>query len=280
ETAAAALTATRARMEAARAAGERRDVDIMLVRQTEEVDRLARSAAQAQALAQRRTELAQTLVQLRMEAADLDALRAVSAELDALALRQSTAATRLQFALAGEALLLGEEALPDEGERWLTQPAELRLAGGGWLRIVPGGADLVSLADAQAQAEARRERLLRTIGERSLADAQRRFEHLQAAQRDVKAVERELAIHAPQGLPALESALADGQRLCERLRARLAGLAPVEMGDTPADPRAWHAELQWAQQAAEQAEAALASARQRQQKAAAQAEQLGLRLLR
>lgn len=278
DAAAAALAQTRARMEAARAASERRDVDIMLARQTEDVARLARSVAEAQRLAQRRTELAESLTHLRMDAADLEALRAVSAELDTLAVQQSTAATRLQFRLAGDTVLLDDAPLPDEGERWLTQPTDLRLASGGTLRIVPGGADLASLRDAQAQAEARRQRLLRAIGESSLPDAQRRFEHLQAAQRDLQTLERELVIHAPRGLAALESALAEGNAQCERLRARLAGLTAADDGPAAcADPRALQSELQWAQQAAEAAETALTTSRQRHQKAVAQAEQFDQR---
>ncbi len=277
DTAAAALAAARARVDAVRAATERRDVEIMLARQSAETQRLARSLTDAQRLAARRDELERAQSGLRMEPADLKALRAASAELDSVTARRSAVATRLQFSLGEELVWIDGEPLPASGERLLTAATELHLAGGGRLRIVPGGADLAGLADAQAQAQSRQQRLLQGLGEDSLAAVEARFERLQSVQRDLQALDRELAIHAPQGLAALQALAADADSLCDRLRARLAGLDAPQAGEPVADAPALQADLQWAQQAVEQADAALAASRARQQKAAAQAEQLSLR---
>ena len=199
----------------------------------------------AATLALQRAEEAQATVQglqAQVEATALPSstlalLRQQAQGLRELQIQRDAVATRLRFHLApGHSLRLESEELTGEGERLLSAPARLDLGALGQLHIVPGGADLAQLAQAQQALGDAQAALLQGLGLGTLeaADA-RALAHaghcaaLQAAQAGLKAL-------APAGMDALRSqagALAvRAQALATRLQAEQS--AAAERGPAPA----------------------------------------------
>ncbi|MCA0239856.1 MAG: AAA family ATPase [Proteobacteria bacterium] len=215
---------------------------------------------QAQGEAARAAELRRAAAAAAIEPQDLQALRERAARLQALAIRQSAIATRLQFELLpGAALRLDGEALQGHGERLLLARGELQIAQVGRLVISPGGPDLAELAAEQQRLQGEQQALLQRLGladlDQAEARAQARHDGLQASE----AAQRTLAVLAPQGLDSLQAALdaADAQR--QATEGALAQLPPPAADAPPLAAAA--AAVDAAQQAATAAAAALEQTR-------------------
>ncbi|GAA5234166.1 AAA family ATPase [Verticiella sediminum] len=216
----------RERHEAARQLAERRDVQGMVERQQSEAQRLRHAHREAQRLA---AELARVREQLHRETLsepDLTQLRELERECEALALRREATATRLRYELPDGGVRLDGTAVAGRGERWLDRPMVIELANGGRLDVLPGGQDLAQLAERANALQAQRAQLFAALGVDSLARAEARWATRQAHAGELGNLQRELDIHAPQGLAALEQTCFEAQALLERLQARLAQFAP------------------------------------------------------
>ncbi|WP_374245427.1 AAA family ATPase, partial [Zoogloea sp.] len=167
----------------------------------------------------------------RIDDADLAALRARQRQLDETRLRQSAAATRLQFHLDdGQHIAIGGEPVAGSGERQLLEATAIALPGLGRLTVTPGGADLARLAQAAIDlADAHADHLQR-LGLDSLDAAEARHRTAQQLDFEVKTAAARLAALAPRGLDALQADLD-----AERARAADAAQALARLPAAPPD---------------------------------------------
>lgn len=264
----AALARARAAYDAARLAGERRDVDMLAQRQVAEVRRIDHALRQVGTLAEQLRELDRTIAGQPMREADLLALRKLSRELDELAVRRQAAATRLEYRLPRGGLTLDGEALHGSGERWVAARAEISLPDGGTVAIIPGGDDLAGLAQRESRLRAQYDELLRRLGAAGLEQAESRWLALVQAGRQADGLRRELGIHAPEGVEALRQSAAEGHLQLQRLQDRLAELSAVPVSEPGQTPQALQLELRAAEQAQAAAQEALAQCRSQVQELA------------
>jgi len=273
-----ALAAVRQQADAAQARARAARDAARRARQQAQHQQLGQQLQDAQAIAQslaaqlaRASTEHQRLAVLRASAAALAISAPAVAQLRTLdraardaALRHQAVATRLQFTLHGDqrlTLQLGGQAstLQGDGELLLDTPATLQLPGLGSLRITPGGQDLAALARGHDQALHALHTALRAAGLANLAEAEARLARLADLQSQTQLAEQALAIVAPQGLDALQAAVAQAQAGCQVAQQALQRLtmpAAAEQADPAQD--AAHADAEKAETApvdAEQAEA-------------------------
>jgi chromosome segregation ATPase len=187
---------------------------------------LQRAVAEQVRIEQLRQQAAATAI----EPADVDRLRGLAAELEALRIRQQVVATRIRFRLVdGAQVTLAGEPLQGEGERLLTSATSIEIPGG-HLEVVPGGDTLGALARDEADAREACDALLQRCGVATVADAEARLSgHRQALQDGAQAA-RTLASLAPKGIDALK---ADRVGLLARIE-----VLQQQMAALPADERA------------------------------------------
>ncbi len=249
-------TALHAQQQAAAAAERMQQAHAELARARQQADAEALRAQSLQAQAETERDR-QSLARAQVAHDALAALRAQSAARPALgaerlqalrrldrafadaSLQRETVATRLAYALPpGQDIRLhgvdGGHALHGQGELLLDAPAELQLAGGGQLRITPGGRDLASLAQEHGRARQRLRDALAALGVADLAEAEARHAADETLRAELALAEQKLAIVAPQGLDALHDALAQAEARRDNLLAACARLPAAE--ELPAQP--------------------------------------------
>lgn len=159
-------------------------------------------------------------------------LRRLQSQLDATRIRQSAAATRLEFELeAGRSLSIGAEQFSGRGEVRLAHATDIVLPGLGRLRVQPGGSDLAALESAALEQAELLNAQLQKLGLDSLAAAEAR--HLTNRQLDVErqTAAARLQSFAPAGLEALR---AEHALLAARLAEVERSLAALPaLADTP-----------------------------------------------
>ena len=199
-------------------------------------------------------------VRIEIADADIQALRKSERALGDLQLQQQAIATRVAYTFEpGREARLDGAALSSNGEVLLTSAAELDLPGVGRLRIEPGGKDLPALMRELAEARAASAALLSRLGVANAADAEERHARSTALQRELDAMRKTLAIHAPKGIDVLRGQRDDVLARRSALRERLAALPPAaDAGDV--DLPAARQALRDAESSAAQATEALATA--------------------
>lgn len=207
-------TATQARQQAER------------MRLQSEYDALTASlVANRKALKQAR-ELQTKLVSLREQhqtsAIDekvLAKLRRYRSELDKLAIRRESLATRVQFdLLSGKNLAIGDENVTGKGERLLLEATELAIPKVGTLRLQPGGTDIAELMRDQERVQAQHDGLLTQLGIATLAEGEQRVTASKGLAGQIEREAARLEGMAPEGVDALSIQ-------CDLDAARLQGLA-------------------------------------------------------
>jgi hypothetical protein len=164
---------------------------------------------------------------LRIEPADLEALREQHARLNELQIRQAAVATRLRFDLdAGVTVDLGGEAVSGQAERLLVAPTVVTVPGVGRMHIAPGGSDLTEMAQAQAQLHDEHSALLQRLGLASLADAEARDKAHAQRLADAEAADKARKLLAPKGLDLLRTDLGTAQARETEATSALAQLPP------------------------------------------------------
>lgn len=273
---AAALESARRRVTQLQALADRRDLDRQLAQLSPEIERLDGALNAVAQLIAEGSALKAEAVRLEMSDAEIEALRKAGREVGNLQLQQQSVATRLRYRLdAGRHALLDGKPVDGAGEVLITAAAELDLPGVGRFQIEPGGQDLPALQRDLARVEAAFAALLKRADVETLAEAEQRHARYGALQRELDAMRKTLAIHAPRGVDALrtqrDEALARRSQLQERLSklpaapeltaGELAAGVPAADSDTPDDdlPAAVQA-LREAEAVAVQAEQALVDA--------------------
>lgn len=256
----AAAEQARQRVAAVQAVADRRDLEHQLDQLARDIERLDGALQEATRLIEQGSTLKAEAVRIEIADADIQALRKSERALGDLQLRQQAIATRLSYALdAGREARLDGAALAGSGELLLTAAAELELPGLGRLRIEPGGQDLPALKRELAEMQAASAALLSRLGVAHVAEAEERHARGIDLQRELEAMRKTLAIHAPKGVEALRGQRNEAQARRAQLAERLALLPPAaEAGDVDA-PAARQA-LRDAEASATQAEQALAAA--------------------
>ncbi|MCZ8396685.1 AAA family ATPase [Achromobacter ruhlandii] len=260
DTHAAAAEQARQRVAAVQAVADRRDLEHQLGQLARDIERLDGALEEATRLIEQGSILKAEAVRIEIADADIQALRKRERALGDLQLRQQAIATRLSYALdAGREARLDGAALAGSGELLLTAAAELELPGLGRLRIEPGGQDLPALKRELADVQAASAALLSRLGVAHVAEAEERHARGVDLQRELEAMRKTLAIHAPKGVDALRGQRNEAQARRAQLAERLALLPPAaEAGD--ADAPAARQALRDAEASAAQAEQALAAA--------------------
>lgn len=255
----AAAEQARQRVAAVQAVVDRRDLQQQLDQLARDIERLDGALEEATRLIEQGSTLKAEAVRIEIADADIQALRKSERALGDLQLRQQAIATRLSYAFdAGREARLDGAALAGNGELLLTAAAELELPGLGRLRIEPGGQDLPALKRELAQMQAASAALLSRLGVAHAAEAEERHARGIALQRELDAMRKTLAIHAPKGVDALRGQRNEAQARRAQLAERLALLPPAEEADD-VDPPAARQALRDAEASAAQAEQALAA---------------------
>ncbi len=221
------------------------------------LQRAAQTLQQAEAADATNRQLREQLAAVAIDADGVKALRDLARQRDNLALQWQQSVTRLDFDLPTGGVALDGEALSGHDSRELSQPATLRLAGGGELRIIPGNADLTTLRSRSQALDTHWRQQLEALGVRDLASAERRLERSHALGEELRHHERLLRSLAPEGLSRLQDHQATLQGRLRPLADQLGQLATVatEAADAPvADLAPLRAESLAARQAREQAE--------------------------
>ncbi|QKI72888.1 AAA family ATPase [Achromobacter xylosoxidans] len=255
----AAAEQARQRVAAVQAVVDRRDLQQQLDQLARDIERLDGALEEATRLIEQGSTLKAEAVRIEIADADIQALRKSERALGDLQLRQQAIATRLSYAFdAGREARLDGAALAGNGELLLTAAAELELPGLGRLRIEPGGQDLPALKRELAQMQAASAALLARLGVAHAAEAEERHARGIALQRELDAMRKTLAIHAPKGVDALRGQRNEAQARRAQLAERLALLPPAAEADD-VDPPAARQALRDAEASAAQAEQALAA---------------------
>ncbi|MFY3460254.1 ATP-binding protein, partial [Achromobacter xylosoxidans] len=255
----AAAEQARQRVAAVQAVADRRDLQQQLDQLARDIERLDGALEEATRLIEQGSTLKAEAVRIEIADADIQALRKSERALGDLQLRQQAIATRLSYAFdAGREARLDGAALAGNGELLLTAAAELELPGLGRLRIEPGGQDLPALKRELAQMQAASAALLSRLGVAHAAEAEERHARGIALQRELDAMRKTLAIHAPKGVDALRGQRNEAQARRAQLAERLALLPPAAEADD-VDPPAARQALRDAEASAAQAEQALAA---------------------
>lgn len=246
---------------------ERCDVETQLQVTALELQRLTLALQQATALSLRLEQLSLQTQGQPLDPLDLQKLRTLEQDLSRLQARQQAVATRVSYALLEDCSIeLGGKTLAGEGELLLTTAAELYFPGVGRLGIAPGGKDLATLQTELDGMLQQRTRLLQRLQSASLAQAEERSLAKMALERELDSARRELAIHAPVGMAALQQAQQQvferEARLQQRLRT-LPAASPTTLTVTDAAVMLQAAALaaRDAESAVSGAEAAISAAR-------------------
>ncbi len=145
----------------------------------------------------------------KISPADLKRLQKQVRESEDLQLKQEAAATRLGFDLSkGKSLDLDGRSIQGKGEETLLQAARLTLPGLGTLTITPGGKDLENYAADQAKVEREHQTLLKKLGVQDLPAAEACVQAASEAEQQEELQQALLDQAAPEGLPALDQAIA------------------------------------------------------------------------
>lgn len=165
-----------------------------------------------------------------ISAADLGKLREQDRQIRDLRIQQSTAATRLHFALDdGSSLRIGGESVTGAGNRLLVDATTVTLPGLGKLEIAPGGADLAQLKHKEAELTEQQAALLQRLGLTSVENAEMRHQTHTLQQADIKASAATVKSIAPHGIDALHTDLATHSARAEAIQQTMRQLPlPVE----------------------------------------------------
>lgn len=207
----------------------------------------------------------------------LERLRQLDRRARDAALRLEALATRMDHSLPpGQTVRLQhggvEQRLEGEGQRWIEGPVTLELPGGGRLSLQPGGQDLGARAQERTDAQAALTAALAAAGLESLADAEARMVRQRDRQGLLRLAQQALEIYAPDGLDALQQALATEQARAAALAEALQALPAADgalpsLADAELAHQAASQEVQLARQAQAQAEGQRLTARTRTEEA-------------
>jgi hypothetical protein len=215
--------AVRAMHEAARDAAARRALRARTARLQHEVADIEASLARLRTLDETARDCQRRLAVPETLEADLIALRDLEIALAAADLRRKASATKLAYALPARHMLrVGQDTLHGQGEILLTEATGILLPDGGALTITPGGEELADASERAASLRARRQWLLGRVGTADLQEAEALWQRARQTRAEWALIQREMAMHAPQGRAALESALHEARVQWREALSRLA----------------------------------------------------------
>jgi chromosome segregation ATPase len=163
--------------------------------------------------------------------ADAKSLTRHSEKLRDLEISQRAAATAITFALEPQVTaLLDGQRIAASGEHRITSSAMIEIDGVGRIGVVPGEGDAANLARQMRDAQDELGKVLRRIGVVTVGDAQVRQERQRLAAAEAETAKRLLAATAPQGLEALQSALATAAASASAGIEQLQALSPASQG--------------------------------------------------
>lgn len=236
----------------------RHDKKIRILQLQDDVSRLDRHRRQAGQIQRELEDDKKQAEALHIEPGMLKQLGQLHEQLQALEIRQQAIATRLQFDLeAGCSVMLDDTPVAGQAERLLLDTAVLHIPDVGKVHIRPGGDDVSGLAREHARLTGDWAARLQALGVNSLEQAQQRATGHAEVMARIRQNESMLALHAPDGLPALERNLSDLVGQLQTLQQEYDALPAELQGDVD--------DLSVAQIAEQQAEAGLEAIQERMQ---------------
>ncbi len=203
-----------------------RDLHSQIALLDQEIARLTDAIAAADAAHGAVLAATREAAALEIDERALQQLQTLETKLGVLRAKKDAAMTRIEYRLSGE-IVVGESRVSGEGVLRFDDEATIGLPGLGELRVVPGASDLNSVRRELAEFEARHAQLLQTLGVATLDAGQTRLAQWQALVAQRQTQQKILAVHAPQGIDALRTALADNASRRDHARERLAALPDV-----------------------------------------------------
>lgn len=185
-----------------------------------EQDKLTRLQAEAQALVV-------PVGELRQLRECSEALRTVQAKLDSVA-------TALEFDLQPSARIrVAGTELPGSSRQTVIARTDIEIEGVGRITVLPGGADLESLAIERDRKRDELTALLQALSAESLAAVEERVRLQSQRKAEAKASEAVLAVLAPKGLAALATDVATLAAKLVEAKQALEAMPPAPATDTP-----------------------------------------------
>jgi hypothetical protein len=198
--------------------------------------RQAGAALEAAEAQQRRiVELKTESVRIAIEPKLLRKIETLGGELAENHLRRDTIATGLAFELLpGRTIRIGDTILTGSSQITVATDVTVELPELGTMTVRPGGADLPALAAQIATQENELRALLDRAGAADIETVRQRDRRDQALRQDIATAEQLLAVHAPEGLAALQAAFATKRTNRDEAAAGLERLPAID----PAMPEA------------------------------------------
>jgi hypothetical protein len=231
----AAAKATRDALGRAMDAQTRRDAQTRFTA-AETALRQAGAALEAAEAQQRRiVELKTESARIAIEPKLLRKIEKLGGELAENHLRRDTIATGLAFELVpGKTIRIGDTILTGSSQITVATEVTVELPELGTMTVRPGGADLPALAAQIATQESELRALLDRAGAADIEALRERDRRDQALRRDIATAEQLLAVHAPEGLAALQTDVATKRTERDEAAAGLERLPAID----PAVPEA------------------------------------------
>jgi DNA repair exonuclease SbcCD ATPase subunit len=222
EAAAFAVEKAQQRLQLAQSAQQAHDLRTQAEMQQAEVERIAKALANAQGVSAQIKAVSAQADETEIDEAKLRKLRALDNELSGLQAKIEAAGTRIEYRLeAGKQLTLNGEPLQGNGNKLLEAKSILGIPQFGEVVILLGASNISALSGQQAAGKSEQAALLPALGVRSLPEAEQRLAAHQDHKRELENLRKLLKVHAPDGVDALESALATARSRHEATLARL-----------------------------------------------------------
>ena len=223
-------------LELANAAVTAADMNSQIALNKAEIERLRATIEKAEAASQAALEATRNAAACEVDSKKLRRLQAVSERIVPLQARKEAALTRIEYRLHG-AITVDGSLVSGEGVLLLENEKTIGLPGLGELSIVPGVSDISTVVAELDSLEGERTQLQQAMGVSSVAEAENRHDNWKTLVAHQKMQSVLVLLHAPDGIDALRTALAQALARLGAAQERLAGLPDVSNAVAVADAK-------------------------------------------
>jgi DNA repair exonuclease SbcCD ATPase subunit len=228
EAAAAASGKAQQMLQIALSAEQAQDLRTHAESQQAEVGRIEKELANTQGVSSQIKAAAALVNETEVDEARLRKLRTLETELSALQAKMEAAGTRIEYRLdPGKRISLNGQPLEGSGHKLLEGQSSLAIPEFGEVTITLGASNISALSAQLGEKKSERAALLLALGINSASDGEQRLAAHQDHKRELDNLRKMLKIYAPNGVEALENALATARSRLEATLARLRTMPDV-----------------------------------------------------